>query len=133
MSENPVTGLCAFDGQRVDVERLRHLGTLHPLCSAAAPLPQFRMFADDGALWVEGEIDAFAIDHVWRALERLPTKTKVVIDLTDTALQTKSMFSIVEPIGSFCRAYEGELRLRDNSERRRLSIRRVRAQLGTCG
>jgi hypothetical protein len=25
MADNPVTGLCAFDGQRVDVNRLRHL------------------------------------------------------------------------------------------------------------
>ena len=30
MSENPVTGLCAFDGNKVDVNRLRHLAMLHP-------------------------------------------------------------------------------------------------------
>jgi len=30
MSENPVTGLCAFDREKVDIGRLRHLATLHP-------------------------------------------------------------------------------------------------------
>jgi hypothetical protein len=40
MSENQVTGLCAFDREKVDVDRLRHLATLHPLSSAASPVPQ---------------------------------------------------------------------------------------------
>jgi hypothetical protein len=38
----------------VDVNRLRHLCTLHPLSAADRPAPQFRLFADDGNLCVEG-------------------------------------------------------------------------------
>jgi len=45
MSENQVTGLCAFDRRQVDVDRLRHLATLHPAVLAGkpgAPVPHVR-------------------------------------------------------------------------------------------
>src|ERR1039457_4601357 len=80
MSENHVTGLCAFDQERVDVDRLRHLATLHPLSSVTSPVPQFRLFADSGQLCVEGEIDSFAVSQLWLALDALPPKTGVLVD-----------------------------------------------------
>jgi hypothetical protein len=91
MSENPVTGLCAFDRELVDVDTLRHLATLHPLSSVAHPIPQFRLFSDGDALYVEGEVDTFAVDQVWLALEHLPPKTEVVIDLTETTFMSKAV------------------------------------------
>jgi hypothetical protein len=63
-SENQVTGLCAFDQEKVNVDRLRHLATLHPLSSAAIPVPQFRLFAESGNLSVEGELDSFAVSQL---------------------------------------------------------------------
>ena len=74
MSENPVTGLCAFDGNKVDVNRLRHLATLHPLFPADRPVPQFRLFADDGNLCVEGRIDSFAVTELPAYLDILPPR-----------------------------------------------------------
>ncbi len=78
---NPVTGLCAFDQERVDTSRLRQLATLHPLSSASSPVPQFRLFSDAEALRVEGELDSVAVTQLWLALEDLPPQTRVLIDL----------------------------------------------------
>jgi hypothetical protein len=90
MADNPVTGLCAFDGQRVDVNRLRHLATLHPLSASSDPEPQFRMYSDDGALRLEGHVDSFAVGELPRALEELPPGTGVHIDLADATLMSRA-------------------------------------------
>lgn len=93
MSENPVTGLCAFDRKKVDVDRLRHLASLHPLSTAAQPAPQFRLFADSGALCVEGEIDAFAVSQLELALRALPPRTGVRIDLAAVTLRGRKVMA----------------------------------------
>ncbi len=90
MSENPVTGLCAFDGAEVDVNRLRHLAMLHPISPAGSPEPQFRVFADDGNLRVEGRIDSFAVTELPVYLDVLPPKTGVLIDLAAATLASRS-------------------------------------------
>lgn len=89
MADNPVTGLCAFDGQRVDVNRLRHLSTLHPLAAAADPEPQFRMYSDDGSLCLEGHVDSFTVAQLPSALEVLPPDTSVLIDLSAATLMSR--------------------------------------------
>jgi len=81
MSENRVTGLCGFDRAAVNVDTLRHLVTLHPLSSAAEPLPQFRLFVGTDGLCLEGDVDDFAIGHLQRALDILPKGTPAVVDL----------------------------------------------------
>ncbi len=91
MSENQVTGLCAFDRERVNVNRLRHLATLHPLSLASHPVPQFRMFADAGNLRVEGEIDSLTISQLRLALDLLPPGTGVLIDLTTATLRGRTV------------------------------------------
>ena len=93
MSENQVTGLCAFDREKVDLDRLRHLATLHPLSSSAIPVPQFRMFADSGNLCVEGEVDSFAVSQLWLALESLPPKTGVLVDLAAASLRSHAVLA----------------------------------------
>ena len=93
MSENPVTGLCAFDGNKVDVNRLRHLATLHPLFPADRPVPQFRLFADDGYLCVEGRIDSWAVTELPGYLNILPPKTGVLIDLSAATLASRAALS----------------------------------------
>ena len=90
MSEHPVTGLCAFDGGKVNINRLRHLATLHPLASAAGPVPQYRLFADAGSLSVEGQIDSFAVSQLRLALDVLPPKTGVLIDLATATLASRA-------------------------------------------
>ena len=82
MSENEVTGLCGFDRTAVNVDTLRHLVTLHPMSSAAAPIPQFRLFVDGEGLCLEGDIDDLAIGYLQRALDIVPRDTPAVVDLT---------------------------------------------------
>lgn len=93
MSEHPVTGVCAFDRGRVDVARLRHLATLHPLISASAPSPQYRLFVDDEALWVGGLLDSSAVSEIDRALQVLSTETALVIPLDQVTLASDLVFS----------------------------------------
>lgn len=81
MSQKPITGLCAFDRSKVDVDKLRHLATLHPLSPVDSHVPQFRLFNDAGNLCVEGEIDSSAIGELWLALKALPVKTGILVDL----------------------------------------------------
>jgi MEDS: MEthanogen/methylotroph, DcmR Sensory domain len=90
MSENPVTGLCAFNADKVDVNRLRHLSTLHPLSPADCPEPQFRVFTDDGNLCVEGRIDSFTVTGLPVYLDVLPPKTGVLIDLAAATLASRA-------------------------------------------
>jgi hypothetical protein len=99
MSERQVTGLCAFDRTQVDVDTLRHLATLHPVSPAASPQPQFRLFTHDGALWLKGDVDSFAIGQMRLALENLPPKTGIVVDLTDTEIVTKDALSALRQLG----------------------------------
>lgn len=90
ISENQVTGLCAFNGQQVDPNRLRHLATLHPLSSEASPVPQYRLFADAGNLYAEGYLDSSAVSEIQLALDVLPPKTGVVIDLAAATLMSRA-------------------------------------------
>jgi hypothetical protein len=99
MSEHPVTGLCAFDRHKVDVDRLRHLATLHPLSSAASPVPQYRLFAEAGGLCVEGEIDSFAVGQLRLALQVLPPKTRVLVDLAVAKLKGRKTLA---SLGCLC-------------------------------
>jgi hypothetical protein len=96
VSENPATALCAFNGDKVNINRLRHLATLHPLSSASGPLPRFRLFAEQGCLRAEGMIDAFAVSQIPLALEALPPQTPVFIDLTRSRLTSASICGLRE-------------------------------------
>jgi hypothetical protein len=96
MSENPVTGLCAFNRDHVDVDRLRHLAMLHPISPVDSPVPQFRLFADAGNLCVEGDIDSFAVAELPVYLDALPPKTAILIDLATAALASRSALARLE-------------------------------------
>lgn len=98
MSEQAVTGLCAFDRERVDVDTLRHLATLHPLSSTTAPAPQFLLYSDDGTLRLEGDVNAFAVEHVALALRQLPPKTDVIVDLTKSTFVTKGTMLLLHEL-----------------------------------
>jgi ABC-type transporter Mla MlaB component len=93
LSDSQVTGLCGFDQQKVDVSRLRHLATLHPLSSASSPVPQFRLFSDAGTLRIEGQVDSFAVTQLWQALENLPPKTGILVDLESATLMSRGVMA----------------------------------------
>jgi MEDS: MEthanogen/methylotroph, DcmR Sensory domain len=98
MSQNPVTGLCAFDKTRIDVATLRHLATLHPVWPAESDQPPFRLFSNDSALWLEGEVNSFALGQARLALQDLPAKTNVVVDLTHTETVTSDALSALRQL-----------------------------------
>jgi hypothetical protein len=93
LSDSQVTGLCGFDQQKVEVSRLRHLATLHPLSSASSPVPQFRLFSDAGTLRIEGQVDSFAVTQLWQALENLPPKTGILVDLESATLMSRGVMA----------------------------------------
>jgi DcmR-like sensory protein len=98
MSENPVTGLCAFDKSRIDVNTLSHLATVHPVWPAESDQPPFRLFSNDSALWLEGEVNSFALGQARLALDNLPPKTSVVVDLTNTATVSNDALSALRQL-----------------------------------
>jgi len=114
MADNPVTGLCAFDGQRVDVNQLRHLSTLHPLSASADPEPQFRMYSDDGSLCLEGHVDSFTVAQLPIALEVLPRGTSVLIDLSVATLMSRV------PLNGLRRLADGGIPVTIRGERKAL-------------
>lgn len=81
IADQPLTALCAFSKDRVETGTLRQLATLHPLSSASGPVPPFRLFSDGQALHIEGRVDSYAITQLWLALETLPERADVVVDL----------------------------------------------------
>jgi hypothetical protein len=86
LSEYPITALCAIDQEKVDVETLRRLATLHPLSSASSPAPPFRLFSAAGKLRAEGQLDPHAVIQMWCAIEDLPRGTGVMVDLATATL-----------------------------------------------
>jgi hypothetical protein len=99
IAENQVTALCAFDRERADVGRLRHLATLHPLSSASSPVPRFRLFSDAGALRIEGELDSVAVTQLRLALDNLPPGTGVVIDLDSATVPSSGVIADLAQLG----------------------------------
>lgn len=100
MSTNNVTGLCGFDRQVVEIDTLRHLASLHPLSSATAPIPQYRLFAADGTLRLEGDVDDLALAHLQRALAVLPYGTQIRVDLTHARVRNKALRETLESIAA---------------------------------
>jgi hypothetical protein len=98
MSENPVIGLCAFDRERVAIDRLRNTATLHPLLSSSSPVPQFRLYSDEGWLRAEGDLDTYAVQRIAWALPHLPFDTGVVIDLAVTTFLSSAVMQALYKI-----------------------------------
>lgn len=99
MADNPVTGLCAFDAGRTDVDRLRHLTTLHPLCSAHNPRPQYQIFADeDGVLHVQGLVDTSAVAKIRKTLRAAVGYKQIRIDLRSGAVTSSAALKQLESL-----------------------------------
>jgi len=75
------TALCGFNKEKVGSTALRQIASVHPLSSASGPVPQLRLFSDGQAMHVDGQVDSYAITQLWLALESLPVRADVVVDL----------------------------------------------------
>jgi hypothetical protein len=87
------TALCAFNKEQVDTSQLRQLASVHPLSSASGPVPQYRLFSDGRAMRIEGRVDSYAITQLWLALETLPVRADVVVDLATARLMSPGVLA----------------------------------------
>ena len=87
------TGLCAFNKEKVGSSQLRQLAAVHPLSSASGPVPQYRLFSDGRAMRIEGRVDSHAITQLWLALETLPVRADVVVDLATARLMSPGVLA----------------------------------------
>ncbi len=86
IAARPFTAMCSFDKEKVDSALLRQLASVHPLSSASGPVPSYRIFSDGHAMHIEGRVDSYAITQLWLALETLPERADVVVDLATARL-----------------------------------------------
>jgi hypothetical protein len=75
------TALCGFNKEKVGGIQLHQIAAVHPLSSASGPVPDYRLFSDGQAMHIEGRVDSYAITQLWLALETLPVRADVVVDL----------------------------------------------------
>ena len=86
IAARPFTAMCSFNKEKVDSAVLRQLAAVHPLSSASGPVPSYRIFSDGQAMHIEGRVDSYAITQLWLALETLPERADVVVDLATARL-----------------------------------------------
>jgi len=96
---NELTGLCAFNKEKVGGSQLRQLASVHPLSSASGPVPQYRLFSDGQAMHIEGRVDSHAVTQLWLALETLPVRADVVVDLATARLMS---FGVLAGLTQLC-------------------------------
>jgi len=81
IAARPFTAMCSFNKEKLDSALLRQLASVHPLSSASGPVPSYRIFSDGQAMHIEGRVDSYAVTQLWLALETLPERADVVVDL----------------------------------------------------
>lgn len=81
---HPLAALCAYDQRIVGRDSASVLASVHPVRHDATAT--FSVFADDGAVCVEGEVDAFQVPLLERALAAVPDAPAgqpLVVDLAE--------------------------------------------------
>jgi MEDS: MEthanogen/methylotroph, DcmR Sensory domain/STAS domain len=77
-----VTGICYFDDEALDSERLADLAALHPVRAAGATPPRFTFFSDDDAVSVTGALDLWSAERFKRVLRTTTSDQPLVVDLS---------------------------------------------------
>jgi anti-anti-sigma factor len=83
-ASNPLAALCGYDTRIVGRDGASMLASVHPVRHDATAT--FSVFADDGAVCLEGEVDAFQVPLLERALAAVPDAPggePLVVDLTE--------------------------------------------------
>jgi anti-anti-sigma factor len=84
MVTNPLAALCGYDQRVVGCDGASVLASVHPVRHDATAT--FSVFADDGAVCLEGEVDAFQVPLLERALDAVPdgpAGEPLVVDLSE--------------------------------------------------
>lgn len=79
-----VTGACFFDRRLVGEARLATLAALHPVLGGRVREPSFRLYWDEGALLLTGEVDVFSAAAFGRAVSAAPSDGTLTVDLART-------------------------------------------------
>jgi anti-anti-sigma factor len=83
MAENPLSFLCCLDRRELPEELVGDIARVHPCTNVSGALAGFRIFALDGTMILDGEVDAFSRDAFNRLLEHaIPDDDRSVLDLS---------------------------------------------------
>jgi anti-anti-sigma factor len=83
MANNPMSALCCLDRGAVPEALVGDLARLHPCTNFAEDTSSFRIFAADGTIVLDGEVDAFGRDAFTRLLEHtIPDDEESTLDLS---------------------------------------------------
>jgi anti-anti-sigma factor len=82
MSVRPMSAICGYQRDAVPGQLLAELSTVHPVSNVPAGAVPFRLFADDGAMILSGDVDFVSVKALDRALETACDGSEpVVLDL----------------------------------------------------
>lgn len=82
MEDRPLSALCGYDRGVVAAEALADVACVHPLVHGPEHLSPFRLYAADGGLALEGEVDFFSAPALARAMRaRVAEPGETVLDL----------------------------------------------------
>jgi anti-anti-sigma factor len=83
MAGEPLSFLCCFDRRELPEDLVGDIARVHPCANVTGELAGFRMFAVDGTMILDGEVDAFSRDAFNRLLEHaIPDDDRSVLDLS---------------------------------------------------
>jgi hypothetical protein len=78
----PVNGVCYFDRERVENDRLADIAAMHPVLSLNFGAPSFQLFIDDDAVRVIGDLDTACAEQLRRILASAPKLLERLLDLS---------------------------------------------------
>lgn len=80
------TALCAYRRDLLPADAVADVVSVHPLAHAGGPTGGFRLWFDDGALRLGGDVDAFTADRLGRLLGTTHVAAReVILDLAEVA------------------------------------------------
>ena len=83
MADNPLSFLCCFDTRELPESLVGDIARVHPCANVAGEVAGFRIYALDGTMVLDGEVDAFDRDAFNRLLDHaIPDEGESVLDLS---------------------------------------------------
>jgi anti-anti-sigma regulatory factor len=84
MSVRPLAAMCGYQRDLVPEQLLCDISTLHPATNVSTKAVPFHLFAEDGDMFLSGDVDYLSVEALDRALERACDGSQpVVLDLRD--------------------------------------------------
>lgn len=100
-SEQPISSICAYDRGALGEPTVAELACLHPTVDGPPAVQPFRLFFRDGRLTLAGEIDAFSVPLLTRALAHVQVERgdHIIIDARELRfIEHRGLFGIVDAL-----------------------------------